>query len=64
MREWINKQCKIFVKDLLSDGRILHYTCTVISVSADEKFITIIDKMGEKITLNTDSIIQIKEGIA
>ena len=61
MREWIEKKAVIFVKNLLLDNRPVIYTCTVISVSADEKFVTVMDRNNRKVTINTSDIIQIKE---
>ena len=57
MKELIGKKVKIWIKDLSVEPII--YTCTVLS--ADDNFIRIEDKIGDKITIKIDNIIQIKE---
>ena len=56
MKEWINKRCKIFVRNL-SEKPIV-YTGTVIAV--DNPFLTITDRDGRDVSINFMDIIQIK----
>jgi hypothetical protein len=57
MKEWINKKCKVFVRNL-SDKAIVY---TGIVVSVDEGFINFIDRDNNKVTININDIVQIKE---
>ena len=57
MQEWINKKCKIFVRNL-NDKPVI-YTGTILSVEGN--FVTISAKNFEKVTINMNDIIQIKE---
>lgn len=55
--EWLNKKCKVFIKNL-SDEPIV-YTGTLIDLS--ENFITILDKKNKCVKINVHDIILIRE---
>jgi len=56
MNEWINKRCKIFVRNLAD--RPIIYTGTILAVN--QPFITILDKDNKRVTVNIQDIIQIR----
>jgi len=56
MNEWINKKCKIFIRNLANTAIV--YTGTITSI--DEEFITFIDRYNERLTINKKDVIIIK----
>ena len=59
MKEWIGKKkVKVFVRNLTGERPII-YTADILSV--EDRFITFTDKKGEKVSININDIIQIKE---
>ena len=57
MNEWIGKKTKIFIRNL--SERAIVYTATILSF--EPPFVTILDRDNNKITINVNDIIQIKE---
>jgi hypothetical protein len=56
-KTWIGKKCKLVVEGLNKEQ--FYYTALILDING--KLLTIQDKYNEKMTFNTDRILQINE---